>query len=126
MFLLFSFEAQNLLVVQLNLAEVLSAQDPSRDQERSEPRVLVDRLEEEVFVESVDHDVVLEHAFRYVLDVVLVLTTSLQLVVRRDVQQNLEVSKPGALFQGYDLVSQKLTFKLHKSVNVSNTDVQEI
>lgn len=126
MFLLFSFEAQNLLVVQLDLAEVLSAQDPSRDQERSEPRVLVDRLEEEVFVESVDHDVVLEHAFRYVLDVVLVLTTSLQLVVRRDVQQNLEVSKPGTLFQGYDLVSQKLTFKLHKSVNVSNADVQEI
>ena len=98
MFLLFNSEAQDLLVVQLYLAEVLPSQDPSRHQKRSELRVLVDRLEEEVFVECVDHYVVLEHAFRYMLDVVLVLATSLQLVVRRDVQQNLEVSIPGALF----------------------------
>jgi len=125
-FLLFSLKAQDLFVVWLDLAEVLPTQESSGHQKRSELRVLVDRLDEEVFVESVDHYVVLEHAFRYMLDVVLVLAASLQLEINLNVQHNLEVSIPGALFQGYDLLSQKLTFNLHKTINMSNSYVQEI
>ena len=98
MLFLLTLEQDYLLIVLLYFPKVLPPQHTSRHYKRSESWELVNYIEKDLTVQFVDHNMVGCNAFRPVLDVVFVVPTGFQLVLRPHIEQNLEIAKPRALF----------------------------